>query len=329
MAKQPISDWLRRHAAGERALAADLADYFDRQARRVAARLADLSRPTPADAAQLLSPARDHAALMELVAPHLAKLVAGGAEETLRSLPKRRRGKALAGAWCDIKVETGADWGDSPPRPWDAWVEGEDFPIEPDRAWLTVKAADDDESDLIEFGGLEPIADPQPSDYIPDEMPERMKAAIRSALDELEQQPYWKAIQAATSDRVADLIRGGIDSGQSGSEMAKAIREALGGDGAKVRAKAIARTETTGAFNAGHQATFDYLDDEGLIAGKTWLAITDNRLRESHAALNNVTVRAKDEFDVGGSPAPYPGHFSLPPEERVNCRCTVIGAIEE
>ena len=70
------------------------------------------------------------------------------------------------------------------------------------------------------------------------------------------------------------------------------------------------------------------LAPEGLVSGKTWLAINDNDTRESHRLLNGKTVKPGKRFHVGESEAmgPYPGHFSLPSEERINCRCTIVSS---
>ncbi len=42
-------------------------------------------------------------------------------------------------------------------------------------------------------------------------------------------------------------------------------------------------------------------------------------------ALSGGTERqCGGDFSVGGSPAPYPGHWGLPAWQRINCRCTRI-----
>jgi hypothetical protein len=65
------------------------------------------------------------------------------------------------------------------------------------------------------------------------------------------------------------------------------------------------------------------------VVGKTWLTIGDNGVMPSHVASNGVTVPIKENFTAGNSSAPWPGHWSLPAQERLNCRCTQIGAFAE
>lgn len=90
------------------------------------------------------------------------------------------------------------------------------------------------------------------------------------------------------------------------------------------RTEMIARTETIRASNAGAMGLYD---DWG-VERREWLATMDGRTRDTHAAANGQ-VRAKGEaFDIGGSPMMYPGDPSGPPEEFINCRCTVIPVIE-
>jgi len=165
-------------------------------------------------------------------------------------------------------------------------------------------------------------------DLAPFDLPQSVKDSIAAAFDELSEQEYWQAIQATTEQQLTTIIQGGIEEGLNGFYMRKRIQEALGDIG-KVRAAAIARTETTQAFNAGHQAAYDGLAADGLISGKTWLAAPDQDTRETHAALDGVTVGPGEDFDVGGNPAPYPGHWGLPAEERVNCRCTTVAAFPD
>lgn len=162
----------------------------------------------------------------------------------------------------------------------------------------------------------------------PFDLPQSVKDAITAAFDDLNEQEYWRAIQATTEQQLTSIIQQGIDEGLNGFYMRKRIQQALG-ELSKVRAAAIARTETTAAFNSGHQAAYDGLAADGLVTGKTWLAAPDKDTRETHAALDGVTVGPSEDFDVGGSPAPYPGHWSLPAEERVNCRCTTVAAFPD
>lgn len=157
----------------------------------------------------------------------------------------------------------------------------------------------------------------------PFNLPEDVKKSIVQTFAALEKQDYWLEIQAATERHLTEVIRAGIEEGLNMHAMAKRINESLGGL-SKVRSMAIARTETTGAFNAGHEAAYQHLASSGFLTGKTWSA-SEKDARETHAVLNGVTVGTGENFLVGGAEAPYPGHPSLPAAERCNCRCTTVG----
>jgi len=78
----------------------------------------------------------------------------------------------------------------------------------------------------------------------------------------------------------------------------------------------IGRVVTVGAFAAFGAAT------QGGASQKTWEVNSDNP-RESHAALDGVTIPLNEDFDVGGNTAPWPGSPDLPVEELAGCTCGV------
>lgn len=161
------------------------------------------------------------------------------------------------------------------------------------------------------------------------ELPPDTRDAILQALDELEQADYWQNIQSETQTNLREIIQAGIDAKQSNSGIALLIRDQLGGYVARRRAMMIARTEVTGAMNAGHLASMESLDSSGLLAGKMWLGISDRDQRQSHADASGQTVQLRASFRVGGYDAPYPGHWSLPAKERVHCRCTILSVLAD
>ncbi|MDY0167444.1 MAG: phage minor head protein [Thermoguttaceae bacterium] len=157
-------------------------------------------------------------------------------------------------------------------------------------------------------------------------LPQSVKDAIERSLAELGEQQYWIDLQQGTQDKLADLIRDGIDEGLNEWALAKRVSESLLDIG-KVRAHALARTEASQALNAGHAAGLDALYADGTVQVKRWLSVLDGDTRPEHAALNGVEVPIPDDFYVGGEPTPYPAHWGLSAGQRVNCRCTTIAVI--
>jgi hypothetical protein len=90
----------------------------------------------------------------------------------------------------------------------------------------------------------------------------------------------------------------------------------------ETRAQRIARTESTGAYNAAGLAA---LADEGEDQ-KAWIATEDSRTRPSHAAADRQVVPLTQPFEVGASTLLMPGDPTGPAHETVNCRCTMVGA---
>lgn len=82
----------------------------------------------------------------------------------------------------------------------------------------------------------------------------------------------------------------------------------------------VADTEVTRDFNAG---AFDYGNKSGLNLKKQWIAILDERTRDTHFELDGVVVGMSDYFvSSSGDSALYPGDFETA-AENCNCRCGI------
>lgn len=90
----------------------------------------------------------------------------------------------------------------------------------------------------------------------------------------------------------------------------------------QVRSERIARTESTGAYNAGAE---DAYRREGAGV-HVWIATADDRTREEHLDAHGQCVTLDEPFSVGGVPLQFPGDPAGPAELVINCRCTTIAA---
>lgn len=160
-----------------------------------------------------------------------------------------------------------------------------------------------------------------------------VRDSINSFWSDAARQSYWRDIQAGTSRRLVEVIQQSVARGDDVQATANAIRETLGDKVSEQRALAIARTETTGAMNAGHQAQLIETGASGIVLGKTWLTMEDEVVRLTHSALQDHTIKPEESFLVGGNgldtgwPAAFPGDWRLPPEERINCRCMILPVV--
>jgi len=112
----------------------------------------------------------------------------------------------------------------------------------------------------------------------------------------------------------------GIMAGEGIPQLAKRVEEVIGAG--LSRASTIARTETGNAFTYGRV--------EGMrqvgITKQQWLTAHDEHVRPSHAAQDGDEVALDDTFKNG---LRYPCDPLGPPEEVINCRCTVVPVIGE
>lgn len=87
------------------------------------------------------------------------------------------------------------------------------------------------------------------------------------------------------------------------------------------RARLVAENETQSLFNL---SEFDRAKEQGFKF-KEWLAMLDEKTRETHALADGQKVDIDTPFIVGNSLMMFPTDTSLgaPPEEIINCRCVM------
>jgi hypothetical protein len=100
-----------------------------------------------------------------------------------------------------------------------------------------------------------------------------------------------------------------------------------------LRAETIARTETIKVLNVARQeATDQVIEATGIDPGnvkRRWMATLDARTRDTHASLDGQERGLDEPFESdSGALLMYPGDPNAPPEEVINCRCTIAINIE-
>jgi uncharacterized protein with gpF-like domain len=140
---------------------------------------------------------------------------------------------------------------------------------------------------------------------------------------------------ARVPDAVYANVRGATmkatTEGWSIDELADRVDGILAEAGAerwRNRARVIARTEAIGAYNAGTFSGFlSYAKQLGGDWEKVWLATHDHRTRRTHAretGADGQRVGLHEHFKVGEGLLMYPGDPSGPPEEVIQCRCSIL-----
>ena len=123
------------------------------------------------------------------------------------------------------------------------------------------------------------------------------------------------------------VVDSALKAGKSTEEIRQAILQKY--DNWKgYRAEAIARTETANAVNTGKQWGAENISTEyDLKLKKQWVSTLDFDTRDSHRAANKQKRDLKKPFNVGSASLMNPGEYGGPPEETINCRCTVVFSV--
>lgn len=119
---------------------------------------------------------------------------------------------------------------------------------------------------------------------------------------------------------IGRIIDHSIEEGLSIPNMVKIIRGVFDDKFSKARSKKIARTEVNRASNFG---SWQGAVQTGLELNKFWIRTFDNRVRKTHKKAHGQTVGMTEPFRVGQANLMFPGDPDGPPEEVINCRCTL------
>lgn len=129
-------------------------------------------------------------------------------------------------------------------------------------------------------------------------------------------------------DRVKALAQQAIDAGDTNEELAERIEELFSEEGVATwdgRGMVVARTEAIAAHNAGTYAGFlSMAEFDPQPWEKAWLSTADTRTRPTHDRADQQRVKLTQMFRVGRARLLYPGDPGGPPEEVIQCRCTLL-----
>jgi hypothetical protein len=102
----------------------------------------------------------------------------------------------------------------------------------------------------------------------------------------------------------------------------------IGTTGVSAKAERILRTELMTIQNAGAWQAMQQASRQFPDLTEVWMATGDKRTRFTHLAAHGQK-KEKGFFTIGGFKARFPGDPTLPPQERINCRCTQFAYREE
>ena len=117
-----------------------------------------------------------------------------------------------------------------------------------------------------------------------------------------------------------------IIQGESLDKLGKRLAKATGSK--NMNAMMVhARTAMTGAQNAGRQLRLDdAVNNMGIKVHKEWMSTLDTRTRDSHRDMDGEKRQTNEKFSNG---LRYPGDPEGHPREVYNCRCTLVGDLDD
>jgi len=122
---------------------------------------------------------------------------------------------------------------------------------------------------------------------------------------------------STTGQKVAETVQKGLAEGDLVRDLTKRLEDSAAFS--RSRAKLVARTETTRAWNGAQRSGMSrYQKAAGKVVMKTWLSAQDDRVRDEHMDLDGMQIPVDDEF---------PNGLTEPGEP--NCRCTLTYAISD
>ena len=159
----------------------------------------------------------------------------------------------------------------------------------------------------------------------------QVEAAILNPMDRIGWPNRTREQIAAANRQVREVITQGIIQGKPYPDMARDIKERF--DMAAYKAERIVRTEAGRARSMGQLATLEEAQQQGVEMVKVWISAMDDRVRDSHGAMDGQKVPVFEEdgsqgmFTSGaGNKAPAKGLFGIAKED-INCRCDMRGEV--
>lgn len=146
--------------------------------------------------------------------------------------------------------------------------------------------------------------------------------------------PEWKIDEPKdyiwNEKKVNRCITQSIIQGESLDKTTKRLTDALVTQNEN-HMKMFARTAMTGAQNAGRDQRLIEAKSKGITVVKQWMATLDKHTRDSHAEIDGETIKVGDKWHPMkfSNGCRYPGDPDGPPQEVYNCRCTLVGDVED
>lgn len=167
-----------------------------------------------------------------------------------------------------------------------------------------------------------------------DDVVDFLKDMVRGSDDDpivLTQLDFTRNLLKGIPDEVYRLVLreviAGATNGETPEQMTERVDKVLDASGSERwsgRARVIAATESTRAWNAGLYASgLKVQQGNRRPLYKEWLAHDDDRVRPTHHEADGQRVLLSQPFQVGTALLMFPGDATGPPDEVIACRCAL------
>jgi SPP1 gp7 family putative phage head morphogenesis protein len=119
-----------------------------------------------------------------------------------------------------------------------------------------------------------------------------------------------------TKGRLERALMQGVEAGESIDQISKRLEKVF--EGRRKNMRTVARTEVGRAFQGGQ---LEGARSSGVVEYKRWITSQDAAVRDSHAAMEGITIPLDNDFDVLGETADGPFDIRLSAGNLINCRC--------
>ncbi len=144
--------------------------------------------------------------------------------------------------------------------------------------------------------------------------------------------PEWKIDQPKdykwNQKKLNRQVNLGIIEGESLDKIANRLCDALSTQNFN-HMRTFARTAMTGAQNAGREISLQEAQDKDIKVKKEWMCTLDGHTRTNHRLLDGQKQPLDKPFEVDGMKIRYPGDPTAHPSMVYNCRCTMVGDIDD
>ena len=136
--------------------------------------------------------------------------------------------------------------------------------------------------------------------------------------------PFWRFLVKKIGAAVTAAV---LAADASKTSRIEAIKSEIGLKFVGQVAFDLVNSDLPPATETGRDIAYRHLLKVGSITGRVWTTKKDSRVRKTHKEASGQIADGESPFVISGYTCRYPRDPSLPPEERVRCRCIALNIL--